>query len=61
MPAATTAAAGLLAALTQLRRQLQAAGSDLIIRIGPTAESASAVAAQAGVGRIVMEREEESR
>lgn len=53
--------AALLAGLTRLRAELRAAGSDLVVRLGPAWEVLAQVAGQAGVGRIVMEREEESR
>jgi deoxyribodipyrimidine photolyase len=51
----------LLAALGRLRQQLRAAGSDLVVRVGPAATTTAAIAGAAGVKRIVVERQEESR
>jgi hypothetical protein len=47
--------------LTRLRNELRALGSDLVLVRGPAWDGVSKVARQAGAGRIVMEREEESR
>lgn len=54
-------AKALLGSLYSLKRQLQALGSDLVFRVGPTAGTAAQLSAEAGVERIVMEREEETR
>uniref|UniRef100_A0A383VQC0 Photolyase/cryptochrome alpha/beta domain-containing protein n=1 Tax=Tetradesmus obliquus TaxID=3088 RepID=A0A383VQC0_TETOB len=51
----------LLAALARLRQQLRAVGSDLVVRVGPAATTTAAIAGAAGVKRIVIERQEESR
>ncbi|WIA43807.1 hypothetical protein OEZ86_010225, partial [Tetradesmus obliquus] len=51
----------LLAALARLRQQLRAVGSDLVVRVGPAATTTAATAGAAGVKRIVIERQEESR
>jgi hypothetical protein len=51
----------LLAALAHLRKELRAAGSDLVVRVGPAPTTTAAIAGAAGVKRIVIERQEESR
>jgi deoxyribodipyrimidine photolyase len=51
----------LLAALARLRRELRAAGCDLVVRVGPAPTTTAAIAGAAGVKRIVIERQEESR
>ncbi|WIA23323.1 hypothetical protein OEZ85_000090 [Tetradesmus obliquus] len=51
----------LLAVLARLRQQLRAVGSDLVVRVGPAATTTAAIAGAAGVKRIVIERQEESR
>ncbi|KAF8056019.1 cry [Scenedesmus sp. PABB004] len=53
--------ATLLAALTRLRAELRALGSDLVVRLGPAPTTCAAFAGLAGVTRIVTEREAESR
>lgn len=53
--------AALLAALSWLRAQLRAAGSDLVFRLGPAHVTTAAAAGVAGVQRIILERQEESR
>jgi deoxyribodipyrimidine photolyase len=51
----------LLAALAHLRKELRGAGSDLVVRVGPAPITTAAIAGAAGVKRIVIERQEESR
>jgi deoxyribodipyrimidine photolyase len=51
----------LLAALAHLRQELRAAGSDLVVRVGPAPTTTAAMAGAAGVKHIVIERQEESR
>eukprot|EP00879_Flechtneria_rotunda_P029848 GHRR01032308.1.p1 GENE.GHRR01032308.1~~GHRR01032308.1.p1 ORF type:complete len:230 (+),score=46.42 GHRR01032308.1:375-1064(+) len=53
--------AALLACLTRLQADLRALGSDLVVRVGPTHVMAATLARLAGVERVIMEREEESR
>jgi len=59
--AAPFSPAALLAALAALRADLQALGSDLVVRIGPTPTTTAALAGSIGAARIIAEREEESR
>ena len=53
--------AGLLGAVAALRAALRERGSDLLLRIGPTAAEVPATASLLSAGRIVTEEEVEHR